>query len=98
MAGGQSYPISLTLVIYRSGKIIHRFSDGLMIYNWTFRKGGQQVAFGSGPTHGQLDPVHFELRDTNTGKLVSERWRGKGPLPVWARQLCDNADCGGAPQ
>jgi hypothetical protein len=69
-----SYPIPLTLVIYRDGEIIRRFAPGQSIWDWRFLKGGSQVAFWIGPMHGDFTP-HFELHGVVSGRMVAE-WDG----------------------
>ena len=66
-----SYPIALTLVIYRPGKALERFGNGMLIGDWHFEAGGKQVAFSTNTVHGDLAP-HYELRDIRTGRLVSK--------------------------
>jgi hypothetical protein len=51
-----SYPIPLTLVIYRDGKIIQQLKPGMMIVGWRFRAGGKQVAFCTNTVHGDSAP------------------------------------------
>jgi hypothetical protein len=82
-----SYPIALMLVIYRPGKLLQRLGNGMMICDWNFEAGGKQVAFSTNTVHGDLAP-HYELRDTQTGRLIA-KW--DGPLnrksPTWAARL-----------
>ncbi len=82
-----SYPIALTLVIWRSGRIVHRFGNGMMIGKWHFVAGGKQAAFHTDTVHGDFAP-HYELRDLQTGRKVA-KW--DGPLtdqaPSWAQNL-----------
>jgi hypothetical protein len=68
-----SYPISLGLSIYRNEKVIQHIQpeDNLAIWDWQFVKGGRQVAFWTGPVHGDFKP-HFWLYDVG-----NERWRAK---------------------
>jgi hypothetical protein len=82
-----SYPISLTLVIYRSGKVIRRFSDGMLIAKWHFVKGGKNVAFYTDTVHGGFAP-HYELRNVQTGTLL-DKWDGdlRATSPGWTKEL-----------
>jgi hypothetical protein len=66
-----SYPIPMTLVIYRDGKIIQQLKPGMMIVDWRFRVGGRQVAFCTNTVHGDSAP-HCELYDVNSAKLLEE--------------------------
>jgi len=65
-----SYPLPLTLVIYRGGKIIRRIALSQSIWDWRFVDGGTQVALWIGPTHGDFIPL-FELHDVRSRKLIS---------------------------
>jgi len=86
---GTSYPIALTLVVYRSGKILHRFGDGMVIANWCFLEGGEQVAFYTNTLHGDLAP-HYELHGVASGRLVGKYDGHPGPhAPAWTRDLAD---------
>ena len=82
-----SYPIPLTLVIYKSGRVIQRFGNGMLIANWHFLKGGEKVAFYTNTVHGDLAP-HYELRNVQTGALL-DKWDGilSGNSPEWATEL-----------
>jgi hypothetical protein len=84
-----SYPIAMTLVIWRSGRIVHRFGNGMLIANWHFVAGGKQAAFSTNTVHGDFAP-HYELRELRSGHQVA-RW--DGPLtdkaPPWAQTLSD---------
>ncbi len=82
-----SYPIPLMLVIYRNGKIIQRFEPGQSIWDWQFVKGGSQIAFWIGPTHGASTP-HFELHNVRGGQLIAE-WDGhvSEAHPEWVSGL-----------
>jgi hypothetical protein len=84
-----SYPIAMTLVIWRSGRIVHRFANGMLIANWHFVDGGKQAAFYTNTVHGDFAP-HYELRDLRSGHQVA-KW--DGPLtdkaPLWAQELSD---------
>jgi len=48
-----SYPTSGKLVIWRGGKVLHRFDSEQVFYSWGFYAGGTQVAFHTGPLHGE---------------------------------------------
>jgi len=84
-----SYPIALTLVIWRDGAIVHRFGDGLLIADWHFVDGGKQVAFYSNTVHGDFAP-HYELRDMKSGRLLG-KWHGEltKDAPKWAQEFSD---------
>jgi hypothetical protein len=82
-----SYPIPLTLVVYRRDKELRRFGDGMMIYDWRFWVGGRQVAFCSGTVHGDSGG-HCELHDVQSGRALEVI---NGHLddhsPKWAKGL-----------
>ncbi len=61
-------------MIYRKGKVIQHFAPGQSIWDWQFVENGKQVAFWTGPTHGEFKP-HFELHDVNSGRLEAS-WDG----------------------
>lgn len=69
-----SYPIPLSLVIYRDNQVIQRFAPGQSIWDWQFLGNGTKVAFWIGPTHGDFVP-HFELHSVLTGRLLAQ-WDG----------------------
>jgi len=83
-----SYPISLTLVLYRNGKVVQRLAPGQMIYDWHFWK-NDEVAVSDGPTHNPSGP-HLFLYDIRTGKLLKE-WTGEygDKPPAWGEGLQD---------
>lgn len=86
-----SYPIPLTLIVFRNGKIVHRFSDR-PIFKFEFQAGGRQIAYVMASLHGQPDG-HCVLRDTVTGKVLEEWFDWKGtPLPAWAGSFSDYVD------
>ncbi len=82
-----SYPIPTTLVTYRSGRVIQRINDGMMIYKWQFLGRGQHVAVSSGTVHG-MNGIHLSLYDSRTGKRL-KTWDGNnGELPpTWGAHI-----------
>jgi hypothetical protein len=64
-----SYPILLTLVIYRDGRVRQRPGDCMMTYEWRFWESGKQVAFCSGTVHGDSGG-HCELHDASSGRIL----------------------------
>lgn len=78
-----SYPIPLTLVIARRGRIIQRFGDR-PIFRFVFLRSGRQIAYYMDTLHGESG-AECVLRDVQTGKLQDERRVNDGkPLPGWA--------------
>ena len=86
---GVSYPIPLTLIIWRAGKTIRRFTTEQSFYSWTFFAEGKQVAYHVGPIHGELHS-HCELHDTTNGRLMA-MWDGDlqsgSNRPDWTKGL-----------
>ena len=80
---GPSYPIPVTLILFRCGKVIQRISTGQMIFRWSFVNNGRQVAVSSGTVHG-MEGLHLTLYDSRTGKLL-ETWNGDETMkpPAW---------------
>jgi hypothetical protein len=78
-----SYPISMTIVLYRDGRIIQRLGNGMGVFKWYFVKGGEQVAYYSDTVHSNLAP-QLTLVDVATGKTLEKWARGDGTLPAWA--------------
>ena len=46
-----SYPIPLTVVVFRTGKVLHSFEER-MVWKWMFLQGSKQLAIVWGTTHG----------------------------------------------
>ena len=84
-----SYPIPMTVVLYRDGRIIHRLQNGRAIFRWTFMKGGEQVAYFSDSVHSNLAP-ECVLVDVGLGRTLEDWRRDKGPLPAWAKIFADD--------
>jgi len=82
-----SYPIPLGLLVYRPGRPLRRFGDGMFIVDWSFLPGGKQVAFYTNTVHGDFAP-HYELHDIETGRLIG-KWEGhpNGKSPAWVHRL-----------
>ena len=79
-----SYPIPLTLVIFRDGGIIRRFGR-MPIWKFSFESGGDRVAIYMDTLHGE-SAAWCQLWEIASGKLLDE-WRltdGK-PIPSWAQ-------------
>jgi hypothetical protein len=82
-----SYPIPLTLAIYRSGRIVRRIRPGLMIFDWSFVDGARKIALSSGTVHG-MTFRSLSLYDVRTGRR-RDQWKGsfEETPPLWARGL-----------
>jgi len=77
------------LVIWREGKVLHRFDTDQVFYSWSFFNNGIQVGYHTGPVHGEK-ASHCELHNVSDGVLV-ETWDGDlygdAPRPDWAALL-----------
>jgi len=76
--------------VWRDGKVIRNLAPGV-IRDWTFLRGGQEVAIHTAPLHGQefYDCTRF---DVGTGKEL-EHWsldRRDYVVPDWAKPLLAN--------
>jgi len=71
---GLSYPVAGTLIIWRAGKTIRRFTTEESFYSWTFYAQGKQVAYHVGPLHGELKS-HCELHEVTNGRPIAT-WDG----------------------
>jgi hypothetical protein len=84
-----SDPIAGTLIVWRAGKIIQRFSTQQSFYSWTFHAEGKQVAYHVGPLHGETKS-RCELHDVRSGRLVAI-WDGDlesgNNRPAWTKGL-----------
>jgi len=78
-----SYPVPTLLVIYRSGKVVQRIGDGMMLYKWRFLDDGRRVAVSSGTVHG-MTGIHLTLYDSRTGRRL-KTWDGEETdvPPAW---------------
>lgn len=83
--GGTS-PYSGTLVLYRSGHLLRKFSTGQTFWSWQFASRNSAVAYCKGPTHGGARDC--ELRSLISGHLLA-LWvpDDKVDPPVWAKGL-----------
>lgn len=78
--------VSVELVIYRAGRVLHRFRTEQTFWDWDFRDAGKQVAYSTGPTHGGA--AECALRDVESGRIVARWWVKSGSEPPpWAVDL-----------
>jgi hypothetical protein len=85
---GVSDGVPETLVIWRDGKVTRRFKTEQAFYSWAFLSRGAQVAFHTGPLHGEQSS-HCELHDVKTGRRLAE-WDGdleSDNKPAWVAGL-----------
>jgi len=83
-----AYAIPLEIDVWRGGRVLRRFAGAQGIRNWIFLSGGDEVAFHTGPQHGQefFDCALFEVRN---GKQTAH-WsldRQDYVVPDWAKAL-----------
>jgi hypothetical protein len=78
-----SYPIPMSIVVYRGGSILRRIANGRAIFRWQFMKKGEQIAYLSDTVHGNLDP-ECRLVNVDSGRTIHKWSRGDGALPSWA--------------
>ena len=82
-------PVAGTLVLWRAGKVIRRFTADQSFYSWAFYAQGKQVAYHVGPLHGE-SKSHCELHDARSGRLIG-MWDGEldseGTRPAWTKVL-----------
>jgi hypothetical protein len=72
---GASYPIPTSLIVYRPGKPIKNFGNGLMLIDWEFVDDDRHVEFSSSQTHGPgANWLTMEVHDIETGQLL-KRWQ-----------------------
>jgi hypothetical protein len=82
-------PIAGELVLYKNGRIVHRFDADPVIWDWKFVNGGSRIAYTIGPLHG--NPSGCVLRDAFSGRVI-KRWfyDENAELPDWATGIrCD---------
>jgi hypothetical protein len=92
-----SYSIPFSIVLYRSGRILHSFESEQMVWGWMFVQGGERVAIAFGATHGP-EVGDYRLYDVKSGGLISEAWGDedtqavKPDAPGWAKNLQDRVN------
>ena len=70
--GSNSVPTTLT--VYRVGKPLKHFGDGLMLLDWSFTDDDKRIRFSSSQAHGTgANWLTMEVHDIETGRLL-ERW------------------------
>jgi hypothetical protein len=80
-------PLGGALVIYRAGRVLHKFGADQPIWSWEFQDGGKRVAFREAPMHGGSQACL--LGDVDSGRILA-RWsnQSRDPQPEWA-DLCE---------
>jgi len=98
-----SYPVPISLVVFRNKRVLHTFEQGQMVWSWMFVDDGEQVAVVFGPVHG-AEVGDYRLYGVKSGKLMSEVFGDaetqslKMDAPHWAKQLQDHFHHPGASQ
>jgi hypothetical protein len=86
---GISDTVPGTLIVWRLGKPIRRFPTDQSFYIWRFYAEGRQVAYHTGPLHGE-SKSHCELHDIESGRTVAV-WEGNlesgDNRPAWTKTL-----------
>lgn len=75
-----SYPIPISVVVYRNGKQMVISSDQ-SVWEWRFIDEGRRVAVLSGPLHGGATAAN--LYNSHNGRVLAT-WDGKETAPIWA--------------
>lgn len=83
---GSTYPISMALVLYRDGRILHTFATGLVFWDWRIEDNGKHVAYSTGPTHGGASEC--VLVQVSSGNVIAH-WlvSSTTEAPEWAEPL-----------
>jgi hypothetical protein len=76
-----SYSVAVGLDVFRLGKPMRHFGNGLMLIDWQFIDDDKQVQFSSSQLHGPGTDWHtMEIHDIETGRLL-RMWRE--PTDQW---------------
>ena len=81
-------PVAGVLLVWRDGKVARRFGTGQTFWSWGFFSHDAEVAFHTGPMHGETES-HCELRSVASGRLIAS-WDGdldNANRPEWTKVL-----------
>jgi hypothetical protein len=83
-------PLSWELVIWRPGNVKRKLNAEQVFWSWSFDNGSTQVAFHTGPMHGEQSS-HCELHEVASGRLL-KKWDGdleshSSKRPAWTQHL-----------
>lgn len=84
----ESYPE--ILVIARKGQILRKIKGDPFIWSWMFLKGERQVAYETGPLHGEVSCI---LADLSTGRQLADYdcYHELPPdTPSWVNELLNS--------
>lgn len=66
-----SYPLPGSLVVFRDGKLVRRFGEALVIWDWAFSPDGTAVAYRERAPHG-ISTISYTLRRIDDGRLLAQ--------------------------
>jgi hypothetical protein len=77
-----------TLIVWKDGRVVRRFESEQTFWSWSFVESGKQVAYHTGPMHGE-QKSHCELHSVADGRLLTH-WDGdleSSLRPAWTSGL-----------
>jgi hypothetical protein len=67
-----SYPLPMSLIVFRDGKIVRIFDDGEPpIFGWIFQDGDKAIAYRQSTAHG-AKVIWYKLKRVSDGKTIAE--------------------------
>ena len=66
------------MVLYRAGRVLHRFSGGPPIWDWAFYDGGKRIVYREETMHGGWQTC--VPGDVESGKIIA-RWSNQSGEP-----------------
>ena len=82
---GQAWrgPLGGPLVLFRAGRVLHRFNGNQPIWDWEFHDDGKQVVYEEAPMHGASQTCI--LGDVESGRIIAQ-WGNESDekQPDWA--------------
>ena len=84
-----SYPLPMVLVLWRGGKVIHRFTGAPPTFHWAFGPGADEVVLQQEYPHGPEYITYSRMRISSGKQLArykcDQNNRTKEPQPGWTR-------------
>ncbi len=81
--------LPMTLVVWRKGRVVQRFSAASVFWGWAFWNGSEQVAYNVGGTHGWAG--EYDLCDIATGRTIRNMYVDANAdfdkLPDWVKAI-----------